>query len=57
MTFLVCYTVTSVAAALIGALHEAIGGYGPPFAALGCLGGVALAIATGFRPELGGAAR
>jgi CP family cyanate transporter-like MFS transporter len=55
MTFLVCYSVASVAPTLVGAVHDAAGSYGPPFAALACLAGVELAIATRFRPGLRGA--
>jgi CP family cyanate transporter-like MFS transporter len=55
MTFLVCYSSASVAPALAGALHDATGGYGSPFAVLACLACVELAIATRFRPRLRGA--
>jgi CP family cyanate transporter-like MFS transporter len=55
MTFLVCYSAAAVAPPLVGALHDAVGGYGPPFAVLACLGCVELAIATRFRPNLRGA--
>jgi len=51
MTFLVCY---SVAPVLVAAAHDALGGYGPPFGALACLGCVELAIATRFGPGLRG---
>lgn len=55
MTFLVCYSSASVAPALTGALHDATGGYGSPFAVLACLACVELALATRFRPRLRGA--
>ena len=55
MTFLVCYSVASIAPALVGALHDATSGYGPPFGLLACLGCLELAIATRFRPRLRGA--
>jgi MFS transporter, CP family, cyanate transporter len=55
MTFLVCYSVASVAPVLVGARHDATGSYNAPFALLACLACVELAIATRFRPALRGA--
>lgn len=54
MTFLICYSSASFAPALAGALHDATGGYGSPFALLACLACVELAIATRFQPRLRG---
>jgi CP family cyanate transporter-like MFS transporter len=55
MTFLVCYSAASLAPVLVGALHDATGGYTTPFALLAALAVVELLIATRFRPALRGA--
>jgi CP family cyanate transporter-like MFS transporter len=55
MTFLVCYSAASLAPVVVGALHDATGGFDTPFAMLAALAGIELLIATRFRPTLRGA--
>jgi MFS transporter, CP family, cyanate transporter len=55
MTFLVCYSAASLAPVVVGALHDATGGYALPFALLAALACIELLIATRFRPALRGA--
>jgi len=54
MTFLACYSAASVAPVLVGALHDATGGYATPFGLLALLACVELALATRLRPALRG---
>jgi MFS transporter, CP family, cyanate transporter len=55
MVFLVCYSAASLAPVVVGALHDATGGFAMPFALLAALAGIELLIATRFRPTLRGA--
>jgi MFS transporter, CP family, cyanate transporter len=55
MTFLVCYSAASLAPVVVGALHDATGGYAVPFALLAAVACIELLIATRFRPALRGA--
>jgi len=57
MTFLVCYSAASVAPVVVGALHDATGGYALPFGLLALLACVELAMATRLRPSLRGSVR
>jgi CP family cyanate transporter-like MFS transporter len=52
MTFLVCYSAASLAPVVLGAVHDASGGYELPFALLSVIACVELALATRFRPGL-----
>ena len=57
MTFLVCYSTASLAPILVGAAHDATGGFALPFAALTLVGCAELAVATRLRPALNGSVR
>jgi MFS transporter, CP family, cyanate transporter len=57
MTFLVCYSTAATAPVLVGALHDASGGYALPFGALAVIACAELALATRLRPTLRGTVR
>jgi CP family cyanate transporter-like MFS transporter len=57
MTFLVCYSAAALAPVLIGALHDATGGFTTPFGLLALLACAELAMATRLSPSLRGSVR
>lgn len=57
MVFLVCYSVAALAPVVVGALHDATGGFTTPFGLLIAVAGIELALATRLGPAHRGAVR
>jgi CP family cyanate transporter-like MFS transporter len=57
MTLLICYSAAALAPVLVGAVHDATGGYATPFAALTLVACAELVLATRLRPALRGSVR